>query len=119
MNDTLNEKIKEIGNMFGINEFPENLGEIFESFISNENSVNNNEFDTNDIEIKNTNNNETEKYVQIMNKLKEKNFNSKNNKKIQLLNAIEPFLNNKRKDKVSNCIKFITFADLAKDLNIF
>ena len=54
-----------------------------------------------------------------MNRLKEKNYNSKNNKKIQLLNAIEPFLNNKRKDKVSNCIKFITFADLAKDLNIF
>lgn len=122
MNDTLNEKIKEIGSMFGINEFPENLGEIVESFISNDNSVNNNEFDTNEIEIKNntnTNNNETEKYVQIMNRLKEKNYNSKNNKKIQLLNAIEPFLNNKRKDKVSNCIKFITFADLAKDLNIF
>ena len=110
MNDTLNEKIKEIGSMFGINEFPENLGEIVESFISNDKSDNNKEYD-----IKN----EIKKYVQIMNRLKEKNFNSKNNKKIQLLNAIEPFLNNKRKDKVSNCIKFITFADLAKDLNIF
>ena len=59
-----------------------------------------------------------EKCVQIMNKYKEINSNKKNDKKIQLLYAIEPFLNGKRKDKVNNCVKFLTFASIAKDLKL-
>lgn len=121
MNETLNDKIKEIGSIFGITEFPDNIGEIVESFISTENIQPDNISNIDDSKPKDKNENliNEEKYVQIMNRLNQSNFNIKNNKKIQLLYAIEPFLNNKRKDKVSNCIKFITFADLAKDLNIF
>ena len=39
-----------------------------------------------------------------------------NDKKIKLLYAVEPFLNEKRRDKVNHCVKFLTFAELAKDL---
>ena len=53
-----------------------------------------------------------------MNKLK-KAQNNNDDKKIKLLYAIEPFLNGKRKDKVSNCVKFLTFANIAKDLRLF
>lgn len=122
MNDEINNKIKEIGSMFGITEFPDNIGDLVESFITSDNNEKDQEFITNENtnnDKQNNNNNDVEKYVQIVNKLKESNFNKKNDKKIQLLHAIEPFLNNKRKDKVNNCIKFITFADLAKDLKIF
>ena len=54
-----------------------------------------------------------------MNKYKEVKNHKNKDKKIQLLYAIEPFLNDKRKDKVSNCVKLLTFADVAKDLKLF
>ena len=130
MENDLNDKIKEIGSMFGIEEMPENIGEIVQSFLgksddsvnntdeSNENSfkydiskkIENKDFASDDFDMS--------KFVKIMNKYKEAQKNRKNDKKIQLLYAIEPFLNGKRKDKVSNCVKFLTFADIAKDFKI-
>ena len=116
MNEGINEKIKEIGNMFGIEEIPDNIGDIVGMFLENkenESNENNNEKQNNipmDFDL--------EKCVQIMNKYKEVNSNKNNDKKIQLLYAIEPFLNEKRKDKVNNCVKFLTFASIAKDLKL-
>lgn len=122
MNEDLNEKIKEIGSLFGIEEMPDNIGNIVESFLSNKESKDETEI-INENESKNeTISNDFDfdigKYVQIMNKLK-KAQNNNDDKKIKLLYAIEPFLNGKRKDKVSNCVKFLTFANIAKDLRLF
>lgn len=122
MNEDLNEKIKEIGSLFGIEEMPDNIGNIVESFLSNKASKDETEI-INENESKNeTISNDFDfdigKYVQIMNKLK-KAQNNNDDKKIKLLYAIEPFLNGKRKDKVSNCVKFLTFANIAKDLRLF
>ncbi|MBR5786104.1 MAG: cobaltochelatase subunit CobN [Clostridia bacterium] len=116
MNEDLNEKIKEIGSMFGIEEIPENIGDIVGMFLDNKE----NEHKENNTEKQNNMPMEfdLEKCVQIMNKYKEINSNKKNDKKIQLLYAIEPFLNGKRKDKVNNCVKFLTFASIAKDLKL-
>lgn len=122
MNEDLNEKIKEIGSLFGIEEMPDNIGNIVESFLSNKDSeekpkiINENESDNES--IVNGFDFDIGKYVQIMNKLKNAQ-NSNNDKKIKLLYAIEPFLNGKRKDKVGNCVKFLTFANIAKDLRLF
>lgn len=121
MNEDLNEKIKQIGSLFGIEEMPDDIGNIVESFISN-NSDSEAE-QSKESEITNQSNENTfdfdiGKYVQIMNKLK-KAQNNNDDKKIKLLYAIEPFLNGKRKDKVSNCVKFLTFANIAKDLRLF
>lgn len=125
MSDSLNDKIKEIGSMFGIEEMPDNIGEIVQTFIgSNKNENTNNEITKENlieqnIEKSNSFDFDIEKCVQIMNKYKEVKNHKKNDKKIQLLYAIEPFLNDKRKDKVSNCVKLLTFADIAKDLKLF
>ena len=56
------------------------------------------------------------KVLKLLNKYKEAQKNKEKDKKIQLLYAVEPFLNEKRKDKVSNCVKFLTFAEIAKNL---
>lgn len=116
MSDSLNEKIKEIGSMFGIDEIPDNIGDIVQTFISSDNKDNlieqNNE-NTSGFDF------DINKCVQIMNKYKEVKNHKNKDKKIQLLYAIEPFLNDKRKDKVSNCVKLLTFADVAKDLKLF
>ena len=112
MNEDLNEKIKEIGNLFGIDEMPENIGNIVDSFLSNQNENDTNNASENNFDF------DIGKYVQIMNSLK--NFsNNTDDKKIKLLYAIEPFLNGKRKEKISNCVKFLAFANIAKDLRLF
>ena len=72
MNEDLNEKIKEIGSLFGIEEMPDNIGNIVESFLSNKESKDETEI-INENESKNeTISNDFDfdigKYVQIMNK---------------------------------------------------
>ncbi|MBE7057480.1 MAG: hypothetical protein E7387_00045 [Ruminococcaceae bacterium] len=121
MNEDLNEKIKEIGSLFGIEEMPDNIGNIVESFISGNSGTESNHPEEPEILNETTENGldfDIGKYVQIMNKLK-KAQNNNDDKKIKLLYAIEPFLNGKRKDKVSSCVKFLTFANIAKDLKLF
>lgn len=126
MSDSLNEKIKEIGSMFGIDEIPDNIGDIVQSFIGSDNSeITESKEISKDNLIEQNNENasgfdfDINKCVQIMNKYKEVKNHKNKDKKIQLLYAIEPFLNDKRKDKVSNCVKLLTFADVAKDLKLF
>ena len=126
MSDSLNEKIKEIGSMFGIDEIPDNIGDIVQSFIGSDNSEITESKEINKDNLIEQNNENTSgfdfdinKCVQIMNKYKEVKNHKNKDKKIQLLYAIEPFLNDKRKDKVSNCVKLLTFADVAKDLKLF
>ncbi len=140
MDNDFNDKIKEIGNMFGISDMPDNIGDIVSSLLtsSSESSAEKSEpeeqtsanakteqscmsspnightnqkpnsFDfLEDIDIA--------KVLKLLNKYKEAKKNKEKDKKIQLLYAVEPFLNEKRKDKVNNCVKFLTFADLAKE----
>lgn len=123
MNEDLNEKIREIGSLFGIEEMPDNIGNIVESFLSNSKDIDEEaDIITEKVsENKSAENNfdfDIGKYVQIMNSLK-KATNNTDDKKIKLLYAIEPFLNGKRKEKIGNCVKFLTFANIAKDLRLF
>ena len=134
MDTEFNDKIKEIGSMFGIDNIPENIGDIVSSLLSDKDSNDK----TNEIKKENyeqiVNDNETDvqsnnkanfdeilkndNIIKIISKMNEKNSKNKQDKKIKLLYAIEPFLNGKRKEKIGNCVKFLAFADIAKDLNL-
>lgn len=125
MDNELNDKIKEIGSLFGINEMPDNIGDIVQTFLSHNSEASetdehiqapehNNESEQN----KSSEDFDAAKFVEIVNKCKKAQLNKKNDKKIQLLHAIEPFLHGKRKEKISSCMKFLTFADIAKDMKM-
>ena len=144
MEEDLNNKIKEIGGMLGISEMPDNIGDIVSSLLSNSSDASSGSSATDacnsdtkqeetaipeDIRnIGNTNSSsaahsadlfgdiDMAKVLKLLNKYQEAQKNKGKDKKIQLLYAVEPFLNEKRKDKVSNCVKFLTFAEIAKNL---
>jgi hypothetical protein len=44
-------------------------------------------------------------------------INSVNDPRINLLNAIKPFMNNKRQKKIGNCIQLLQIASLSRMLN--
>lgn len=120
MDGELNNKIKEIGSMFGIENIPDNIGDIVSAFLNKDDIVS-------DDENQNVDNNtqkditkkvEDENFINLFKKLSSSNLNKKNDKKIQLLYAIQPFLNDKRKEKINNCVKFLIFADIAKDMKL-
>ena len=140
MDNDFNDKIKEIGNMFGISEMPDNIGDIVSSLLtsSSESTAEKSEpeeqtsanakteqscMSSPDIGHTNKKTSSSDfledidiaKVLKLLNKYKEAKKNKEKDKKIQLLYAVEPFLNEKRKDKVNNCVKFLTFADLAKE----
>ena len=140
MDNDFNDKIKEIGNMFGISEMPDNIGDIVSSLLtsSSESSAEKSEpeeqtsanakteqscMSSPDIGHTNKKTSSSDfledidiaKVLKLLNKYKEAKKNKEKDKKIQLLYAVEPFLNEKRKVKVNNCVKFLTFADLAKE----
>ena len=140
MDNDFNDKIKEIGNMFGISEMPDNIGDIVSSLLtsSSESSAEKSEpeeqtsanakteqscMSSPDIGHTNKKTSSSDfledidiaKVLKLLNKYKEAKKNKEKDKKIQLLYAVAPFLNEKRKDKVNNCVKFLTFADLAKE----
>lgn len=134
MDAELNDKIKEIGSMFGIENIPENIGDIVNSLLSDKDNTEKSDEINSDNYEQIVNNEETDEksnnianfdgifkndnIIKIMSKINEKNNKNKQDKKIKLLYAIEPFLNGKRKEKISNCVKFLAFADIAKDLNL-
>ncbi|MGB3989198.1 MAG: hypothetical protein WBL32_01520, partial [Acetivibrionales bacterium] len=44
-------------------------------------------------------------------------LNSSNDPRINLLNAIKPFMNNRRQKKIGNCIQLLQIASLSRLLN--
>ncbi len=46
-----------------------------------------------------------------------RHLNSANDPRINLLNAIKPFMNNKRQKKIGNCIQLLQIAGLSRMLN--
>ena len=46
-----------------------------------------------------------------------RNINSANDPRINLLNAIKPFMNNKRQRKIGSCIQLLQIAGLSRMLN--
>ena len=92
--------------------------------IKYEQNVNNDEPGINTVcdQLINTNNNTTtendfpdidiSQIISLINKYQKIKTENKSDKKIQLLRAIKPFLSEKRKNKVKNCITILTIAKM-------
>lgn len=122
MDAELNNKIKEIGSLFGINELPDNMDEIVNSVLNN---LGNNDSQLDKINCEqnvNANNNQNDlpgdidisKIIELLNKYKQSTMLAKNDDKIKLLYALRPFLNDKRKSKLKNCVTMLTLAKMVE-----
>lgn len=122
MDAELNNKIKEIGSLFGINELPDNMDEIVNSVLNN---LGNNDSQLDKINCEqnvNVNNNQNDlpgdidisKIIELLNKYRQSTMLAKNDDKIKLLYALRPFLNDKRKSKLKNCVTMLTLAKMVE-----
>lgn len=122
MDAELNNKIKEIGSLFGINELPDNMDEIVNSVLNNIGN-NNSQLDKINCEQNvNANDNQNDlpgdiditKILELLNKYRQSSMLAKNDDKIKLLYALRPFLNDKRKSKLKNCVTMLTLAKMVE-----
>lgn len=122
MDAELNNKIKEIGSLFGLNELPDNMDEIVNSVLNNLGN-NNSQLDKINCEQNvNTSNDQNDlpgdidisKIIELLNKYRQSTMLAKNDDKIKLLYALRPFLNDKRKSKLKNCVTMLTLAKMVE-----
>ncbi len=151
MDGELEDKIKQIGSLFGIEEIPDNIGDIIGAVASSM-GENNSEgqgdvdhqenheaqpdstedsvpasvskkfqnpsaakpldavHDDGDIDFANL--------LQMVSKFKQTRDSCKNDDNIRLLRALEPFLSEKKKGKISRCVKIMTVAKFAKSQDL-
>lgn len=126
MDAELNNKIKEIGSLFGINELPDNMDEIVSSVLSNigsdktqldkincEQIVNNGE--NNILSELTSSEFDMTKIISLLNKYQKSKQMAKDDEKIKLLYALKPFLNEKRQNKIKNCVTLLTIAKMVEN----
>lgn len=126
MDAELNNKIKEIGSLFGINELPDNMDEIVSSVLSNigsdktqldkincEQNVNNGE--NNILSELTSSEFDMTKIISLLNKYQKSKQMAKDDEKIKLLYALKPFLNEKRQNKIKNCVTLLTIAKMVEN----
>ena len=126
MDAELNNKIKEIGSLFGINELPDNMDEIVSSVLSNigsdktqldkincEHNVNNGE--NNILSELTSSEFDMTKIISLLNKYQKSKQMAKDDEKIKLLYALKPFLNEKRQNKIKNCVTLLTIAKMVEN----
>lgn len=114
MDKETEDKLKEIGSMFGITEIPDNIGDILGTLMSsrgNETESKVKSEENNDIDI-------DVDTIKLITTLKKTFDNNRNDNKARLLKALAPFLSDNKQAKVSNCIKLMTFAEIAKNKDI-
>lgn len=117
MDKETEDKLKQIGSMFGITEIPDNIGDILETLMSSksEESVvsesKSNSKESPDIDI-------DADTLKLITTLKRSFDSNRNDNKARLLKALAPFLSDTKQAKVNNCIKLMTFAELAKNKDI-
>jgi len=122
MNDDLGRKVQQIAQMLGQNDLPDNLKELVALFAesmgkkedcaqqpappaeeSNEHPADEEDSSVRDI---------LEQAVKAMNRM-----STPSDPRINLLQAIKPFMNNKRQRKIGNCIELLQIAGLSRMLN--
>ena len=54
------------------------------------------------------------KIIELLNKYRQSTMLAKNDDKIKLLYALSPFLNDKRKSKIKNCVTMLTLAKMVE-----
>ena len=131
MNDNLGEKVQQIAQVLNQEELPDNLKELV-ALLASSLSKKTDKGDGSHIgdgspEKIYSDANDNEKTISynsnansdMLNSTREamERINSANDPRINLLQAIKPFMNNKRQNKISNCIQILQLAGLSRLLN--
>lgn len=122
MSDDLNKKIKQITDILGQENLPDNIKGLLSLFAgSGGKSENSTEAVVQKEER--TDKTETDDSIDMLRKIKKvmDRVSSNNDPRIDLLNAIKPFLNSKRQKSLNNCVKLIRVSSVTRyfdDLNI-
>jgi hypothetical protein len=121
MSDDLNNKIKQISEMLGQENMPDNVKNLI-NLLAGSSSNNNNEDEpvntSNPTEDKAQSQprSEVDDNIEMIRKVKTvmDKLNNNNDPRVNLLTAIRPFLNNKRQDKLNSCIKILQMSSIAR-----
>ncbi len=126
MNDDLALKIKQIADMLNEDTLPDNLKDIISLFVGSGGSADNPDSQKKHDQNNHSNNegirvNNTVELAENLEMLKTmKNIagrlNSKSDPRVNLLNALKPFLNNNRQKKIGNCIMFLQVTSLLETM---
>lgn len=118
MDKETEDKLKQLGSMFGITDIPDNLGEVLESFLSGRNDDANEDSQKEEKKETGLGIDIDEDTIRLITTLKKSLDRNKSDDKARLLRALTPFLNEKKKQKVNNAIKLMTFAEIAKNKDL-
>lgn len=121
MNDDLNVKIKQITDLLGQENLPDNLKGLL-SMLSTPSTKEESSPKTIErpiIKEEKATKSDMEDNIDMLRKVKNimDRVNTNNDPKINLLNAIKPFLNNKRQKRLNDCMKLLQMTSITKLLD--
>lgn len=123
MNDDLAQKIKQVADMLNSNDLPDNLKDIISVFAnsSEDQGVGNSQKENTQSSSNDKRNNSTNELSENLEMLKTikavmSRLNTTNDPRINLLNALKPFLNDNRRKKVGDCIMFLQVTSLLETI---
>jgi len=119
MSDDLNKKIKQITDILGQENLPDNVKGLL-TLLGGENKQNEKEVPKDPhpepIINENRSSNEMQENIEMLSRAKKifDKLNTKDDPRINLLYSMKPFLNNNRQKKLANCIKLLQMYNLSK-----
>lgn len=132
MDEELTGKIKEIGGLLGIQDIPDNIGDVLGAFLGSNNSSEKksteNEVEENKSLPSLPEKKETEDLLQgldpimlmnLLSRVKSIQEKNANDEKVRLLKALRPFLSGDRRKKVDNCVSLLALKEFAPLLSNF
>jgi hypothetical protein len=124
MSDDMNDKFKQIAEMLGQNSntnIPENVKGLLNMLLSSSSSNSKEESSSDDSSLKSDSNErsvktDTDELTDMTRKIKKamNALNTSNDPRVNLLNAIKPYLNNNRQRKLQTCLKLIRIGGMTK-----
>ncbi len=123
MNDELAGKIKEIGGLLGIENVPDNIGELLDSFLGEggaDKDAKDTQKGTGQVVPCSSEKEQCDSLgidpvmlMKIMSGVKQAQEKGVNDDKVRLLKALKPFLSDTRRKKVDKCVNILMFKELA------
>ncbi|WP_024833044.1 hypothetical protein [Ruminiclostridium josui] len=126
MSDDMGDKIKQIAEMLGQDSnsgIPDNVKGLLNMFMSSNHSKDENSSDDNSSEkekpSEDSSRADTDDLTDMARKMKKamNMLNTNNDPRVNLLNAIKPYLNDNRQKKLQKCMKIIKISSLTKMLD--
>ena len=123
MSDDINKKIKQITDILGQENIPDNFKGLLSMFASqagndepSQKTDNPKVVEQPTTKEERPQRSELEENMEMVRRVKKvmDHMNNNNDPRVNLLNAIRPFLNNTRQQKVSNCIKLLQMASISR-----